>query len=315
MILQLLRRGIGTRAAGTAAGFLLAAWMVGAGLSAGAQVATRTQVAVTPQAEGATFTARVVDAAGNPVNGGAVSFETAKGSLGSAFVENGAATLTVQKLPLETRTVTAAYAGDGYGTSSAGVSAAATAAGTLPDFALTASPTSVTLTAGDYANIVVTVTPENGFDDMVTLSCSGVPAGATCVFSPTTLTPLTASAITSNLQIQTQAASGPGSQLMRMPTTTAYAIVLPGILALAGLGTLRRRSGIAGLRVLGLLALLTASGLGLGACSQRYSYLHHPPSGNPGVAAGTYTIVVSGYASLNGTSVVGHSLNIALTVK
>jgi hypothetical protein len=55
--------------------------------------------------------------------------------------------------------------------------------------------------------------------------------------------------------------------------------------------------------------------LGLAGCSQRYGYLNHPPSGNPGTAPGTYMITVSGYATLSGTSVVGHTLNVTLTVK
>jgi len=191
-------------------------------------------------------------------------------------------------------------------------------ASTLPDFALTAAPTTASVSAGDFANITVTVTPENGFNDMVTLSCSGVPATAKCVFSPTTLTPLANQPVTSTLQIQTQAASGKGNTLMKPPSAgshVAYSIVLPGILGLAGLCVLRRRSGIATLRVLGFVAILAAGGLGLAGCSQRYSYLNHPPSGNPGTAPGTYTITVSGYASLNGTSVVSQTLNVALTVK
>ena len=190
--------------------------------------------------------------------------------------------------------------------------------GSLPDFALTASPTAASVTAGDFANIAVTVTPENGFNDTVTLSCAGVPATAKCVFSPTTLTPLTNQPVTSTLQIQTQAASGKGNALMKSPSAgshVAYAIALPGVLALAGLGALRRRSGIATLRVLGFVALLVAAGLGLGACSARYGYLNHPPSGNPGTPPGSYIITVSGYASLSGTSVVGHALSVTLTVK
>jgi hypothetical protein len=293
--------------------------MAGAALGAWAQVATRTHLSVASDGHRTTFIAKVGDVAGNPATSGTVSFETAKGSLGSAFVENGAATLTLDKLPQGTQTVTAAYSGsEGYAASASAVSANADAAsGSLPDFTLTASPTSISLSPGAFANISATVTPENGFNDMVTLSCSGVPAGATCTFSPTTLTPLTNAPVSSTLQILTQAPSGTSAKLMKtaMTSHTAYAIVLPGILALAGLGALRKRSGIASLRVLGFLALLTASGLGLGACSQRYGYLNHPPSGNPGIAAGTYTITVSGNASLNGTSVVVHSLNVTLTVK
>ena len=319
MNLQLLRHGIGTRATGKAAGFLLAAWMVGAGWAPGRKWPPGPIFRLRRNVHGSTFTAKVGDIAGNPATSGTVSFETAKGSLGSAFVENGAATLTVDKLPQGIRTVTAAYSGSkGYAASAAGVSAGADSQQHLPDFGLTASPTSLTLTPGQFGNITTTVTPENGFNDMVTLSCSGVPARATCVFSPTTLTPLTAAAVSSTLQIQTQGPSGTSATLTNAPFTAspaAYAMVLPGILALAGLGALRKRSGIATLRVLGFLALLTASVLGLGACSQRYDYLNHPPSGNPGIAPGTYTITVSGYAAVNGTSVVGHSLPITVTVK
>ena len=95
---------------------------------------------------------------------------------------------------------------------------------------------------------------------MVTLSCSGNPAGSACTFSPpVTLTPLNGNTVNSSLQITTQAASGailvwPGSE-----SRTAYAIVLPGLLALAGLGAMRKRSGLNTLRMLGMVALLAAS--------------------------------------------------------
>jgi hypothetical protein len=318
MNLQLLRYGIGTRAASKAAGYLLAVWMLGAGLGAWAQVATRTHVSVASEARGTTFTVKVGDIAGTPASGGTVSFETAKGSLGSAFVKDGAAELTVDKLPQGIRTVTAAYSGsEGYAASSSRMSMNADT-GTLPDFALTASPTAASVSPGDFANITVTVTPENGFNDTVTLSCSGVPATAKCVFSPTTITPLADQPVTATLQIQTQAPSALGNSMIRPASTAAhvaYAIVLPGVLVMAGLGALRRRSGLATLRVLGFVALLAAGGLGLAGCSQRYGYLNHPPSGNPGTAPGTYMITVSGYATLSGTSVVGHTLNVTLTVK
>ena len=312
MSLELLRQGIGSRAA-KAAGLVLAVCLAAA--TAGAQVATRTHLSVAQVGQGATFTAKVADVAGNPASNGSVSFVTAKGSLGSAFVENGVATLTVEKLPQGTGSVTASYSGgESYGASATTAAATAAAAG-LPDFALTATPSSVSVTPGEFANITVTVTPENGFTDMVTLSCSGQPTTTVkCVFSPTTLTPLTAAAVTSTLQIQTQGPSGTSAKAERSPSTVAFAFVLPGVLALAGLGALRKGSGIGVLRVLGLVALLGA-GLGLGACSERYGYLNHPPSGNPGVVAGTYTITLSGYASINGTSVTGHSLNLTLTVK
>jgi hypothetical protein len=82
---------------------------------------------------------------------------------------------------------------------------------------------------------------------------------------------------------------------------TVWALVLPGMLALAGVGAVRRKHWTA-LRVLGLLMLLGAGMMGLTACNTRYSYLHYKPSPNFGTPAGNYTVVISAY-STNGTAI------------
>jgi hypothetical protein len=86
------------------------------------------------------------------------------------------------------------------------------------------------------------------------------------------------------------------------------------MLALVGLGALRKRSGLGALRVLGFVALLAASSVGLSSCSARYNYLNKPPAGNPGIYAGTYTITLAAYAT-NGSSVTSHTVDLTLTVK
>jgi hypothetical protein len=53
-----------------------------------------------------------------------------------------------------------------------------------PDFSLSASPASATVTAGGSAAYTVTVTPANGYADDVTLSAAGLPPGASASFSP-----------------------------------------------------------------------------------------------------------------------------------
>jgi hypothetical protein len=278
-----------------------------------AQVTTHTQFSSTPSDHGVTFTANVSDSAGNAATDGIVTFENAQGaSLGSAFVKDGEATLTLdQQLSGQ---VYAIYSGSsGFRTSTAHAQVTSDAASSLPDFSITASPTSLNLSPGQYGTIVLTITPINGFNNMVTLSCSSPPPASACIFSPTTVTPVTGNPVTSSLQITTQGSSGatlvwPGRQ------RTAYAIVLPGLLALAGLGALRKRSGLNALSVVGLAALLAGSALGLSACSQRYDYLNHPPVANPGIAAGSYTITVAAYSN-NGAAVNSHTLNIALTVQ
>jgi hypothetical protein len=61
-----------------------------------------------------------------------------------------------------------------------------------PDFSLSASPASVTAAQGGSATTTVTVAPQGGFGGAVTLSVSGLPAGATASFdqNPTTTSSL-----------------------------------------------------------------------------------------------------------------------------
>jgi subtilase family serine protease len=53
-----------------------------------------------------------------------------------------------------------------------------------PNFALSASPTSVSITRGGSGTSAVTITPQNGFSGSVTLAASGLPRGVTATFSP-----------------------------------------------------------------------------------------------------------------------------------
>jgi hypothetical protein len=53
-----------------------------------------------------------------------------------------------------------------------------------PDFSLTASPSSVTITQGSSGTSTITVVPVNGFSGSVTLSTSALPSGVTAGFSP-----------------------------------------------------------------------------------------------------------------------------------
>ena len=61
-----------------------------------------------------------------------------------------------------------------------------------PDFSLSDSPASVTITQGTSGTSTITETPLNGFTGSVTLSASGLPAGVTATFgtNPTTSTSL-----------------------------------------------------------------------------------------------------------------------------
>jgi hypothetical protein len=275
--------------------------------SAGAQVATRTQLATQQDAGVLTLTAKVADVEGAPIREGSVSFETAKGSLGSVFVQDGAATLNLKNPPAWARTITAVYHGDtAFADSSAGATVTPDTSG-LPGFTVTASPGTLSLSPGDYSTVNLTVTSQNGFAEQVNLSCSGLPDASDCNFNPAVVTPPANGSVISPMQITTTAPSGINSkndnngQGLFGKSGVAYALVIPGVLALAGMGALRRKH-FGALRVLGLVMLLAAGSLGLSSCNARYSYEHYHPSPNVGTTAGNYTIVIAAYSS-DGTAI------------
>jgi sugar lactone lactonase YvrE len=59
----------------------------------------------------------------------------------------------------------------------------------VPDFALSLSPASQTAAAGVTAGFTATVAASGGFNSPVNLSCSGLPVGASCSFSPNPAVP------------------------------------------------------------------------------------------------------------------------------
>jgi hypothetical protein len=262
---------------------------------------------------------------------GSVSFMDGERSIGAALLDSdGRATLTVDALPAGFRQITAVYEGDsGHLASASRPAVVHSEASGAQGFTLSAAPTSLSVAAGDTVSTVVTATPENGFNQAVSLSCSGVPyVSVTCSFSPSPVTPgpITSTApngtpAVSTLTIATQAPSGaqlqpPGNGLTP-GIETAYALMVPGVLALAGLGLTRKRNILgkysAAARMMGLLALLAAGSLGLGACSQRYKYFHRPPAGNPGTPVGAYTVTISGITG-TGSSLFTGSVNVTLKV-
>ncbi len=280
-------------------------------VAAQAQQVTRTQLSRSEQSGKLKFSAQVTDLTSSPLETGSVSFETVKGSLGSAFVKNGTAWLTVSSLPPGVNQVTAVYhpATTDYAASASAPVAAANpqATSTVPSFNVTANPSSATVTPGQYATVVLTVNSVNGFNGTVDLSCSSLPSQSTCTFTPVSvqLSPQNTSE-TSSMQIATTATSGVAKEVAPGrpfgPRGGVYlAFLLPGGVALLGVFALRRKHGNA-LRLLGLVALLGVCGVGLTACGARYGYLLHKPFPNYGTPSGTYSVVVSAYSS-NGTSV------------
>ncbi len=85
-----------------------------------------------------------------------------------------------------------------------------------PDFTLGATPASQTITQGASTTYTVSVNPSGGFTGAVTLSLSGLPAGATGSFAPNPITAPT----TSTLTVQTVATTPTGTFTLTISGTS-----------------------------------------------------------------------------------------------
>lgn len=93
----------------------------------------------------------------------------------------------------------------------------------LADFAVSAAPALALTSAGQKATYTVTVTPSNGFNQRVTLSClntapNTLPPGVSCAFSSPSVTPSGSTSVTVTLTVNTQANSLSGPRSGQHPT-------------------------------------------------------------------------------------------------
>jgi sugar lactone lactonase YvrE len=162
-----------------------------------------------------------------------------------------------------TETIRAIASAPGYSSS-----AEATAAYTInlppPTFTLAASPTSATVGSGQSATFSLTLTPQNGFNQAVSFSCSGLPSGDICSFAPSTITP-SASAVNSTMTISSSS-SARGSWLLPWERAGG-GIVLAILIWPFGRRRLWRRLAMACLLVAGLASI----GCGGGGKPQNYT--------------------------------------------
>jgi hypothetical protein len=132
-------------------------------------------------------------------------------------------------------------------------------------FTLTSSPASLTLASGSQGTVMLTVTPKNGFNSAVSFACSGLAAGASCAFSPSTVTP-SGSAASTTLTIT-------GQTLTSMVRRNSGWVLGKTVLVLVfGIVGIRRRRG----RVLAILAISFVGLSLLWACGGSSS--HHSVS-------------------------------------
>jgi hypothetical protein len=263
-----------------------------------------------------TFTATVA----SPVKGvtaiptGSVTFNDGSTKLGpGALNSSGMATFTTSTLADGPHSVTAQYAGDVNFLPT--VSAALNQTVLVASYALAAT-TASGVNPGSSATYKITQTAANGYNGTVSYpatACSGLPTGAACSFSPSSVT----GSGTTTLTITTTA---PTAALVAPPRSTPQKGALDLWASLGGLGLVgvvlagdwrsrnRRRLGMV-LAVLAVMFLITLVGCGGGSSSSGGG----GGGGTGGTPPGTSSIQVS-VKDAAGTSPSNGPLKVTLTV-
>jgi hypothetical protein len=179
---------------------------------------------------------------------GAAIYYTTNGTTPTANSTLYSSAITVSS----TETLQAIAVASGYN-SSAVASTTYTINLPVPDFSVAASPAAFTVIAGQSGTTTITVTPLNGFNSAVSFNCSGLPTGATCSFSPATVTPPGTTSTTLTISTLTTTAGLRRESRPLLPVSTLA-------VALCCIGWKRRRR-------LQMLLLLAVSVAGLSLLS------------------------------------------------
>ena len=276
------------------------------------------------------FSVNVTSTAGVPA--GTVNIEDGKVSLASADLNSTGQASFQFALKDGAHSLSAVYAGNADFLTSSSAAASVTISNQCnSEFAVTVSnltPSSaantLTLTPGQAGTGTIMVTPLQEFvstltaSAFVTISCSGLPDQASCIYTPESveILPDQNAAVTSSMVLQTYAASNTSASPATRPgkgsSPIAWAFLLPGALGLGGLAWgARRRHWLNRLSLLALVCLVTL--LGTTGCNPRYYYEHHGPIPNPPTPAGTYTVTVTAQTN-NGVTAITQNTTFVLTV-
>jgi uncharacterized protein (TIGR03118 family) len=186
---------------------------------------------------------------------------------------------------------------------------------TTADFSLAASPTTLTISAGQPATFMLSVTALDGFNSAVTFSCSGEPANSSCSFSPNSITPNGANPVSTTLTIATN--SSPYHPAVKHAMLGMSGSWMPlSVLGLVGMVVVetRRRHRLfrrfwwRWISYACGLVLLAGVFVGISGCGGGNSSASM--SGGNGTQRGASTVVITATSGA-----ISHSTNVSLTVQ
>ena len=158
-----------------------------------------------------------------------------------------------------------------------------------PDFTLSSSPASLTITQGTSGTSTITVTPQNGFNGSVSLSASGLPSGVTASFSPnpttgaSTLTlNASAAALTGTFTVTITGTSGSLTHTTSISLTVRLIPTLPTVWTDADIGA----TGVVGSASYGNNTFtVNGAGAQIYNTADAFHYVYQPLSGDGTITA------------------------------
>jgi hypothetical protein len=272
-------------------------------------IPTNTSLSSTPNpsltGQSVTFTAQV-SGGGGPSNG-SVTFFDGTTPLGTVPVtpspihNTSPATLTVSNLTVGTHSITAAYGNSAYFAPSVSSVLQQVVNVNLNLTVAAGSQGSATVPAGQTAQFTLTIGGA-GFSGQTTVTCTGVPAGATCSVMPASLMVSATSPSTLNLNVTTTSRTSALLVPQGVISPWMWAVILIGFVALP-----RRVRGVRPDTTLFLVSLFLVALL-VGSCGGGSSSSETATAN--GTPAGTYTITVK---ATSGTA--AESVSLTLTVQ